>query len=132
MHRDAVHELETHKSYINPGSARKKSPENYPQIRQDAKKSPESRRPLAPRVIRAGGVRGVRGSGGGGTPMGPPPRIPLWPQGSAIVRARLRRPRRPWPCTGTPSTSLKTRQISHQTGGCTKKSPERGRPLASR
>src|SRR5208337_694720 len=45
-------------------------------------------------------------SGGGGTPMGPPPRIPLWPQGSAIVRARLRRPRRLWPCTGTPSTSF--------------------------
>jgi hypothetical protein len=53
--------------YTDSGRARKKSPENG--------------RPLAPRVAQAGGGGGVLGSGGVGTPMGPPPPIPLWPQG---------------------------------------------------
>jgi hypothetical protein len=101
---------ESYSSYINPGSARK-----------NRLKTAE---PLAPRVAQEGGGGGVLGSGGVGTPMGPPPPIPLWPQGYApqwgqatygAPRLAPTTPRlgvRPWPCTGTPSRSKRVSSVS--------------------
>src|SRR5208337_81621 len=48
--------------------------------------------------------------------------------GSRVTRSRLR----PWPCTGTPSASLKTPQIYTKSGKTRKKSAKTGRPLAPR
>ena len=88
-----------------------KTPQIFHQTRDARKKSAKTGRPLAPRGGARRGRRGCPGVRAGlGTPMGPPPPIPLWPQGSAIVRGSAATASSPWPSTGTPSASLKLRK----------------------